>query len=312
MELFKRKTCKYQNVIVRVFLLSLFLAGCNLAKLNNEENLAYIERIKKWHNERIENLKSKDGWLNLVGLFWLAEGENKMGSDSSNNFILSPDKAPPFVASFLLENNKVKIKICEGIEVYHKDSLVKGMSLESDERGNPTVLDMGSLSWFIIKRGEKIGIRLRDYESPLISQFKGIETFPVDSAWRIEANFESYETPKTISMSNVIGTINEYPSPGVLVFQIKGVIYKLYPFSNDGDLFIIFGDETSAVETYGGGRFLSVKKPNKDGKTFIDFNKAYNPPCTFTEFATCPLPPRQNRLPVRITAGEKKVEQLNH
>ena len=173
---------------------------------------------------------------------------------------------------------------------------------------------MDSYKWHIIKRGERYEIRLRDLEDPLIDQITEIPSFPVNSEWRIEAKFKKFDTPKRIAIPNVLGDTEYESCYGLLKFKIEDKEYSLMPLG-DGEtsnLFIIFADETSAEETYGAGRFLSVEKPDKNGKTYIDFNKATNPPCAFTDFATCPLPPLENILPVRIFAGEKINEHFGH
>ncbi len=171
----------------------------------------------------------------------------------------------------------------------------------------PPTPRLGSLQWQVIQRQDLIGIRLRDTANAALEEFEGIETFPVSLDWRIPAKFDWYDPPRIIEVPNVLGMISEQPSPGAVVFQVGGEKLRLDVTGNpEGRSFsIVFGDETNGIETYGGGRFLSVGAPDEHGRTFIDFNLAYNPPCVFTEFATCPLPTRENILPVRIEAGEK-------
>ena len=196
----------------------------------------------------------------------------------------------------------------------HSGQPVTSMTLRSSADGEPTVLTYGSLGWFIIQRGnDSMAVRVRDSEHPHLKEFKGIDTYPIDPAWRIKASFEPYDPPKMLTIPTVYGTILQQPSPGALVFEIDGNPYRLDPTASSDDkrLFVMFADETSQSETYGAGRFLYVSQPGPDGTTYIDFNKAYNPPCAFTNFATCPLPPTQNRLPLRITAGEKKYKHAH-
>ena len=294
---------KYFSVII----ICLFLmSGCKPPKEKKLADPVYLASIEEWHNKRIERLKSPTGWLSLVGLHWLKEGENKFGGDSSNQLIF-PKKVPAFCGSFFLQNGKVSLAIAKGIQIIHNGIPVTQMQLRSDADSNTTVLQMNSFRFFVIKRGHEFAIRLRDTENPLISSFKGIERYPVDPAWLIEAKFEAYNPPKIIGVPTIMGTMDSSKCPGVLVFEIDGETYRLEPVLEEGsdELFIIFGDKTNGSETYGGGRFLYAKKPGTDNKVIIDFNKAYNPPCVFTEFATCPLPPSQNKLPIKITAGEK-------
>lgn len=286
------------SVIIFIF----FSCEENLKEKGNPD---YIAEIKAWHKRRIENLKKENGWLNLVGLYWLKEGENKFGSDKSNDIIF-PKNAPAFIGKFFLKDSTVKLEVNDGIDVTSNGKKIKSIELKNDMQGKPTILEYNSLRWFVIKRGNKFGIRLRDLESELVKNFKGIETFPVNEDWKIEAKFEPYNPPKKILVPNVLGMIEEENSPGALVFNKDGKEFRIDVLDEGNSYFLIFADETSGKETYGAGRFLYVNKPDSSGKIFIDFNKAYNPPCAFTKYATCPLPPKQNYLKLRITAGEKK------
>lgn len=266
----------------------------------------YISEIKEWHKKRIENLKKENGWLNLVGLMWLSEGENKFGSDESNNLVFPKGKAEPFMGSFFLNDSAVTIEINKNVKVLLKGGgQVEKMILKHDLQPETTILSYGSLRWFVIKRGDKYGIRLRDLEADLVKNFQGVETYPVNSDWKFEAKFEKYDPPKKIAVPNILGTIDEEKSPGALVFKKDGKEYKLDALNAGESYFLIFADETSGVETYGGGRFLYTPKADSAGKLYVDFNRAYNPPCVFTKYATCPLPPKQNNLKMQITAGEK-------
>lgn len=293
---------------MKKFLLFTLLFSLILAcqeKLIEKGNPEYIKEIKNWHKKRIENLKKENGWLNLVGLYWLKEGENSFGSNEANDLIF-PKKAPAFIGKFFLKDSIVRVEINENVDVFSDGKKIKSLELKNDKDGNPTILQHGSLRWYIIKRGNKYGVRLRDIESELVKNFKGIETFPINEDWKIEAKFEPYNPPKKIFVPNIIGMIEEESSPGSLVFTKDGKTFKLDVLDEGDSYFLIFADETSGKETYGGGRFLYIKKPAPNEKIYIDFNKAYNPPCVFTKYATCPLPPQQNYLKLRITAGEKK------
>jgi len=186
--------------------------------------------------------------------------------------------------------------------------------LQADDDGKPTVLKLGSLKLFIIKRDEKIGLRVKDKRNPARSRFAGLDYFPVDLKWRLNAKFKPYEPPKMIPIVNVLGMVDNMTSPGVLVFEVNGKSYRLDPVLEKGSkqLFIIFSDKTADQESYGAGRYLYADPAGDDGKVVLDFNKAYNPPCAFTKFATCPLPPQQNRLAIRVEAGEKKYAGSGH
>ena len=180
-------------------------------------------------------------------------------------------------------------------------------ALASDAGEAATRLRTGSVLFYVIERAGKLAVRVKDSQSEARREFHGLEYFPIDPSWRIEARFEPYDPPRPISVPNVLGHQDTEKSPGALVFERAGQTYRLDPVLERGetDYFVIFGDATNGKETYGAGRFLYVKPP-VDGKTIIDFNKAYNPPCVFTDYATCPLPPAQNRMKVRVEAGEKE------
>ncbi len=302
------------KILVWLLVGFILFCGCDSRRPRQKANAEYLSVIQQWQQKRLTSLKSPTGWLNLAGLFWLKAGENTVGADAANAIIFPKDRAPDFVGSFILQDSVVTFQARPGIAVTHHDSAVTSIVMRNDQQKNPTQLALGSLSWTIIKRGERFGVRLRDHQHPQLQQFDGIETFPVDSTWRLEAEFEANYPPKLIAIPTVLNTINEEPSPGALVFKIDGKTHRLDATGKmtDSELFVIFADQTNGEETYGAGRFLYVSTPDARGKSIIDFNKAYNPPCAFTEFATCPLPPEQNKLPVSITAGEKKYEHASH
>ncbi len=292
---------KYLKILLSIiFILS--ITSCQKS-LEEKGNVKYIQEIKDWHNKRIDNLKRENGWLNLTGLFWLNEGVNKFGSDKTNDIIFPEGKAPSFIGTLTLKDSTVTFSVNKGIEVKSKGKIVATADLKSDLQGS-TVLEYNSLRWFVIKRGDKYGIRLRDLENSLVKSFKGIDTYPINSDWKFEAELEKYNPPKKLSITNILGMTEENISPGALVFTKDGKQFKLDALVEDNQYFIIFADETSGEETYGAGRFIYVNKNDSTGKIILDFNKAFNPPCVFTKYATCPLPPKQNHLKLKITAGE--------
>jgi uncharacterized protein (DUF1684 family) len=308
MEMFFYDQKNYKSLCCTIFLFGLLLIGCGGS--TSGEDSEYITEIRTWQEQRIEGLKSENGWLNLAGLYWLIEGENSFGTAPSNDIVFPESRGPEQIGSFFLESGEVSVRIRPGVEVFHNNEPVESMQLRSDMDGDATMLQCGSLLWFVIRRGDQHGIRLRDLDSPMVDTFKGIDTFPIDLDWRVEAVLEPYDPPRLIKVPTILGTITEQLSPGALVFQIAGETRKLIPTGelSDEELFLVFADETSGHSTYGGGRFLYVETPGEDGRTIIDFNRAYNPPCAFTPYATCPLPPEQNRLPIEMTAGEKNYD----
>jgi uncharacterized protein len=298
---------------IHLFIIGLACSLISCSKHPKEKGTPeYISEINSWHKHRIENLKKENGWLNLTGLFWLKPGENKFGTDNRNDVIFPEGKAPDFIGKFTLLDSIVTIKINKNINVTCNCKTISALQLVNDNNANPTILSYGSLRWFIIKRNNRYGVRLRDLESPLLKSFGDIDKFPINSDWKVEAKLEPYKPQKKILVPSIIGEVDTAAVAAALVFEINGTKYRLDPISEENGFFIIFADETSGKETYGACRFISVDKPDSMGKVYIDFNKAYNPPCAFTKYATCPLPPRQNYLKIEITAGEKMFHSEQH
>lgn len=273
---------------------------------------AYRQEIETWRKERVEELKKEDGWFTLVGLFWLDEGENRFGSDPEGKVVLPEGKSPKAAGVLVRQGEKVAVKVEPGAKVTSGGEPVTARDLTSDAEGEPTVLEMGSVSFYVIQRGDKVGVRVKDRQSAALAAFHGLDTWPIQPAWRIEARFEPYDPPKTVKIPNILGQVSDSPAPGAIVFDWQGKTYRLDALGDPAQgLSLIFADQTNGKETYGAGRFLETG-PVKDGKVVVDFNLAYNPPCAFTSFATCPLPPAQNRLALRVEAGEKKYAGAAH
>lgn len=271
---------------------------------------SYETQIRQWQSERATRLKAEDSWLSLVGLFWLVDGENSFGSARDKNSVVMPAKAPAECGTLTLKDGKVTMTPAAGSGMTIAGKPVdEPVELIADTAPNgPTVVQLGTMKFQIVERSGRFAMRVKDPESEARTHFAGLEYFPVNSQWRVEAKFEPYDPPKKIPITNVIGMTSEEVSPGALVFTVDGQTYRIDPIVEKGesDYFLIFKDETSRDATYGAGRYLYTSPAGPDGKVIIDFNKAYNPPCAFTDYATCPLPPPQNRLPVRIEAGEKR------
>jgi len=282
---------------------------------------AYRNEIEAWHRKRIEGLRGDDGWLTLVGLHLLQEGDNRLGSAGDNDLVL-PTKAPAHAGVIRLSSGlprglsaapigapsgaAVSITVNDGVAITRAGEPVRSMPLQTDADGDPTTLAMGSLRFFVIERAGHLYLRVKDNESETLRSFTGIERFPVDPDWRIDARFEPYHPPKTITVPNVLGYSYQDTCPGAIAFTVQGKACRLEPTrTSNGGLFVVFADATSGRETYGGGRFLYVAPPDALGRVVVDFNKSYNPPCAFTPYATCPLPHPANTLSVRVEAGEK-------
>ncbi len=294
------------NILAALLLSSLLLAGCGPAQGEVETEAAALEDIETWRAERFAALKEPDSWLTLAGLYWLDEGENTFGSDPSNDVVF-PDEAPPRLGTFHRADSTVRVDIAPGLDVRYDGEPVASIKLDPGGETASVILEWESLSWFLIKRDHGLGIRLKDSRSPALAAFDGVESFSADLSWRLRGRFEPYDPPKTIYVPTVLDTEDEYTVPGAMVFDVAGQTHRLDVTGEPADsaFFVIFADKTNGRETYGGGRYLWVDAPDDNGAMLIDFNKSYNPPCVFTPYATCPLSPRQNRLPIRIEAGEK-------
>jgi uncharacterized protein (DUF1684 family) len=268
---------------------------------------AYRAEIEKWRAEREARLKSDGGWLQVVGLFWLKDGANTFGTDAGNRIVLPAGSAPARAGVFELRGGKTTVRMDPGVEATVDGKPAGTRELRPDVPGPADVLKLGPrLTLHVIERGGRYGIRLKDRQSALLKEFTGLRWFPVQEDYRVEGRFVPYASAKTIAVPNILGQVEEMPSPGYVAFTIGGREVRLDPVLEEPgatELFFIFRDQTTGKETYPAGRFLYAAMP-KDGRVTLDFNKAYSPPCAFTPFATCPLPPKQNRLPVRIEAGE--------
>jgi hypothetical protein len=273
---------------------------------------AHAAEIATWRARRVARLTARDGWLAVVGLFWLEDGENSVGSASGARVAL-PARVPASLGTIRLEGGRAAFRPAPGaaVRVDGQTAPDAGIPLRPDAEGTPTVVEADDVAFYLIARQGRLAVRVKDPRSDARRSFRGLTYFPIDPSWRIEARVEESAAPKPISVPNVLGKETSEPSPGTLVFDRGGRTYRLTPVLEEGetDWFVIFGDATNGHDTYGAGRFLYVP-PARDGKTVIDFNKAYNPPCVFTDYATCPLPPPQNRLPIRVEAGEKEYAHV--
>jgi uncharacterized protein (DUF1684 family) len=277
---------------------------------------ALQQSVVTWQKERLARLTADDGWLTLVGLEWLKEGENSLGSDGASNLVLPAGKAPGHLGVIRVKHGTVTLEPLAGTGLTVDGRTATKMTLLSDADGaaKPSMMKLGTLSFFVIQRGERFGLRIKDSQSAARTGFRGLDYFPIDPKWRVEAHFQPYNPPKPVRIVNVLGMESDETAPGSLSFTLEGRQFRIDPILETGekDLFIIIRDATSGKETYPAARYLYAHPPGSDGTVGIDFNTAYNPPCAFTHFATCPLPPPQNRLPIRIEAGEKKYEAPEH
>jgi uncharacterized protein len=269
----------------------------------------YIKGIEKWRSDEESNLKKETGWLTVAGLFWLKEGTNTVGAGPDFDVRLTDNFKKGKFGEIDFKSGAATLKVESGIEAQSDGkSISTTIDLVSDEKGKPTEIRTGSQTFFLIRREDRFGIRLKDSQSKARVTFKGQHWFPIDESYKVTARFEAFPEPKEVMVPNVLGGKFKMKSPGTLKFTLKGKEYSLQPVvEEDETLFIIFSDRSNLEETYKSGRFLYADKA-VNGEAMLDFNKAKNPPCAFTPFATCPLPPPGNNLDMEIKAGEKRYD----
>ena len=271
---------------------------------------SYEHELAEWRSQRVATLKGPDGWLNLAGLYWLKEGRNSFGAAAGNDLVAPEGSAPAKLGDFLVEDDAVTFRAAPDVEVLHSGAPVTEMLLVDDQEKEATLLTSNSLAWTVIRRMDRLGVRLRDYDHPAVAAFAGIEFYAADPSWRLKARFEPYPEPRTIRVPTVVEGLGWEPtSPGTLEFEARGKPLSLEAYRSDDGFMIVFADGTTGDTTYPAGRYLKADLPADDGITVLDFNKAYNPPCVFSEYATCPLATPRNRLPIAVEAGEKYAEK---
>lgn len=262
-----------------------------------------------WRSNRLVSVAGTNGWITLAGLHWLREGPNTIGTADASPIALPPGSAPPVAGVVTRTGMLARFKAARGVVATIDGAEVSEAALRSDAgNAEPSVLRIDDLSITVIQRGERLGLRVRDPKAPTRMNFRGLDYYDHDPRWRIEGRFEASAPGRTLAIDDVTGAVNQERSPGTIVFTLGGQEHRLEALSDEEthDLFILFRDATAGETTYGAGRFLHVALPGADSRVVIDFNHAYNPPCAFTGFATCPVPPRQNWLPFPVEAGELK------
>lgn len=264
---------------------------------------AYTAEILRQRQQRAEMLLADRSWFTLAGLFWLQPGVNRFGAASDNAIVLPAHSAPAWAGNFALQGDAVELQPAPDAPLLVNDEATTRRILKPDASGAPDYVLLGELTMLVLQRGGRYAIRLFDRTNPARAGFTGLRWYPVDPACRIQACFDPYAPAKTITFVDVLGDSHEVASPGALVFAWQGQECRLDAQLRGERLFFNFADLTNRDATHGAGRFLYTELP-KAGVVTVDFNLATNPFCAYTIYATCPLPPVQNRLPVRIEAGE--------
>lgn len=271
---------------------------------------SHRQQVEAWQRNRDARLRADGGWLTLAGLFWLKPGASSFGADPHGEIVL-PAPAPAHAGTFVLDGARVRVEAVPGVALTLAGKPVDRRQLQSDAGGaEPDVLSLGALRLQVIERHGRYAIRVKDNDSPVRRQFKGLRYYPINARYRVVARFVAHTKPVTITVPNVLGLAEDEPSPGYAEFTLDGKSFRLDPVTEPGEprLFFIFRDQTAGKTTYGSGRFLYADPP-RDGAIVLDFNQAYSPPCAFTPYATCPLPPAQNRMATAIEAGELDPHQ---
>jgi uncharacterized protein (DUF1684 family) len=267
---------------------------------------AYTQTIEEARAARVARLTTPDGWLTLIGRHQLAPGDNSVGTAEDNSIKLAA--GPPYLATVTLRADKHVMLLPAPASRLEVDGVPAQDKIELLYKGDqPTRVTFGSASFYVMQRGENLYLRVRDREAANLAKFAGLDYFPIDPAWRIEAAWVPFDPVKQVNITNMIGITEPAPVPGKAVFTFEGHQVEVLPIDEGDDLFFVLTDLTAGEETYEASRFLYAPKPKPGQRTVVlDFNRLQNPPCAFTAFATCPLPPKENRLPFRVPAGEKK------
>jgi uncharacterized protein (DUF1684 family) len=296
----KNRNIKFQLAVAVIFLMSaVFVVG---AAKSEAPDPAYVQSFEKWKADQTADLKKN--WLSLAGLFWLKPGANSFGSDPSSQIVFP--KGPAHAGEFELNGKEVSLKLQPEAHAAIDGKAVTTARLAPDTSEHVTHVEMGTLQFHVIVRGERVGIRVRDADSVAARNFKGMVFFPLDMDYRVTATWIPADGKKMVEIPNVLGDVTAQPVPGVVTFKVNSEELRLTALGGDAKtgLFFVFNDLTAKSDTYPGGRFLDTG-PIVDGHVVLDFNRAYNPPCAVTPYATCPLAPKENRLAVAIPAGEK-------
>ncbi|WP_190285651.1 DUF1684 domain-containing protein [Montanilutibacter psychrotolerans] len=316
-----RSTLRYS--LLSAVLLTLTIAGCGgsgpdaanadaaAAQANAD---AFAAQQQAWRDERKAGLIKPDGWTSLIGLHWIGPGGHYLGSDADNGMRLG--MGPKHLGMIDLRGGRLRFVPESGLALTLDGQPLAGpVFLNTDEAvAGPSVLgfDEGKGLVTVIKRGDRYALRVKHADAATRTGFKGIDYWPAKEDWKITGKFVPHPPGRTIEVANIVGTTDKVPNPGAVEFERDGKSYRIEALDEgDGELFLVFADRTNGHGSYGAGRFLDATRPDPQGRVTLDFNRTYNPPCAFTAFATCPLPPPENRLDLLVDAGEKAYKAAN-
>ena len=302
---------KRLTVWLTASLIAAVLASCSQSGATFDA-ADHAQEVLDWREGRLARLKDPSGYLNQIGLYWLEPGSYSFGSAETNDVVFDGN-APPAIGTFTVTSDGVSMTVLPGVDVQRDGFQVEELVIAADNTGHGIAVTHGSLEWTVVERAGRYGVRLRDFEHPFVENFGPLPYFDIDQSFRVEAMLRRYAEPKIANVGTVIEGLGYHPSsPGIVEFEIGGQRYELEAYTSGERLFYVFGDQTSQDATYGAGRFLYSTNPGEDGKTILDFNMSYSPPCAFNDFSTCPVASPRNRLAVRIEAGEKYDPQFHY
>jgi hypothetical protein len=288
---------------MKFFLIFILCIVFGQSNVQGQTSTAYTASIKHFDSLRVKALTAQNGWLNLAGLYWLKPGDNSFGSAPSNQLVFKHKNMPVVLGKFKVAGTRVSFEFDKAVTKFPND-YSEELVLFDPTNKTDTSVHFNQFMWSVIIREDKIGVRFRDLKNPALAAFKGNKRFAINQTWNLPAKLLP-PNPSGLFITNVLGQTTAEDYAGKISFEYQGKNYVLDAISEGpGDLFVVFGDATNGINTYHTGRFMYVPRPDNNGNTFIDFNKAFNPPCAYTPYATCPIPPKQNILPFKVTAGE--------
>jgi uncharacterized protein (DUF1684 family) len=288
---------------MKTYLISLLCIAIVHNNAQGQTSASYVASIKYFDTLRMNALTDKNGWLNLAGLYWLKPGDNSFGSAPSNQLVFKHKKMPAVLGKFKVAGTMVSFEFDKAVTKFPNDYSEEIVLFDATSKWDTSIV-FNQFMWSVIIREDKIGVRFRDLNNPAVAAFKGNKRFAIDEKWNLPAKLLP-PNQSSLFITNVLGQTAAQDYAGKISFEYQGKNYVLDAISEGpGDLFVVFGDATNGINTYHTGRFMYLPRPDKNGNTFIDFNKSFNPPCAYTPFATCPIPPQQNILPFKVTAGE--------